>query len=40
MIAFMHQHATLASLARARFFAGTTRALALRATKARTIKTT
>jgi hypothetical protein len=36
----MVQHATLACSARARLLAGTTRALALRATKARTIKTT
>jgi len=40
MIPTMVQHATLVCLTRARLLAGTTCALAFRATKARTIKTT
>jgi hypothetical protein len=40
MIPAMLQRATLALLARARCFAGTTSALALGATKIKTIKTT
>ncbi len=40
MIPTMLQHATLACLARARLLAGTTSALALGATKIKTIKTT